>query len=181
MNPKLFLACDPGLTGAVAAIGSNGRFVGLFDIPTKIKESKSKKGTKAKVKRKVDGLEFHDMLLNMTDLEPEDVFMILESQVAMPPTSGGKMGTASLMSLGDTFGSIRTSIEIAKIPYKEVNPRSWKGMYKIPGEKDGGKKYALSLARMLFPQAPLKLMKHHNRAEALLLAKYAFDTNIPDI
>jgi len=176
MKPKLFLGVDPGITGCVAAISSTGGYVGFFDMPTIEKPGKAKAGTKAKVKRKVDGNELYNQLLGLIDISPTEVVLVLEGQAAMPPPKGGKsIGAASLMSLGHTYGAIEAAIQIAGVKYEIVYPRTWKGKWKIPGEKNGGKKYALSIARMLFPKAPLKLMKHHNRAEALLLARYAFE------
>ena len=179
---KLFIGVDPGLTGAVGAITSTGRYFDCFDMPTVEKESKAKAGTKAKVKRKVDGFDLHKMLMQMVDLDVSEVVLVLEAQSAMPPAKTGEkqrsMGSASLMSLGHTYGMIEATIQIAGIKYSVVHPRTLKNFYKIPGEKDGGKKVALSVARMLFRNAPLKLQKHHNRAEALLLARYGFDTYV---
>ena len=187
MEVKLFLGIDPGISGCVAAINSSGRYVGFFDIPTIEKPGVSKKKeTKAKVKRKVDGKELYNQLLSLTDIEPSECLLVLEGQVAMsPPKKKGEeqrsMGASSLMSLGHTYGAIEAAVQIAGMRYEIVYPRKWKNKYKIPGEKDGGKKYALSIARMLFPKAPLNLQRHHNRAEALLLAKYAFDVYSEDL
>jgi hypothetical protein len=54
-----------------------------------------------------------------------------------------------------------------------VTPVVWKKALKLPGGKN--KKPALRLARETFPNVDLRLEKHHNRAEALLIALWYCD------
>lgn len=188
MSVKIFLGCDPGLTGAVAALDSSGRYMGFFDLPTVEKETKSKGKTKAKVKRQIDGLELYNQLLSLCDLDVSEVVMVLEAQTSMARTKKNKKtgkieevknGVSSLMSLGHTYGMLEAAIQISGIKYTKVHPKTWKKFYNIPGGDDG-KKYALTVARMMFRDAPLKRVKDHNRAEALLLARYGFDHYVED-
>ena len=185
MDVKIFIGVDPGLGGAVAGIDSSGRFLFLFDIPTVEKKTKATKKTKAKVKRKIDGGELYKLILSNVDLDIEYCTALIEEQKVMHPKKiPGKpdktMGPTQTMSLGHTSGMIECAFQISEIKHRIIPAKTWKALYKIPGGKDG-KKVSLSLARMLFRSAPLNLQKHHDRAEALLLARYAFDTHVGDI
>ncbi len=179
---KLIIGIDPGITGAVGAVDQYGRYIGFFDLPSVEKKSSKKSGTKAKVKRKIDAKKMYECMIELIhDVPIDEVRVIIEGQAAMPPPKNKKddeqrsMGAASLMSLGHTHGMIEAVVQVMRLEYTTVYPREWKTYYKIPGEQNGGKKYALAVARMLFRDAPLKLVKHHNRAEALLIAKFGFD------
>jgi crossover junction endodeoxyribonuclease RuvC len=54
---------------------------------------------------------------------------------------------------------------------RKVQPATWKDWYSLTGKK---KAASLHTARTLFPALTdrLKLQKHHNRAESLLIAHY---------
>jgi hypothetical protein len=55
-----------------------------------------------------------------------------------------------------------------RMPIHPVQPRVWKAHYGLKSDKAA----SLTTARALYPSAPLNLAKHHNRAEAVLLAHY---------
>ncbi len=178
----IYVGIDPGITGAVAGISETGKFLFVFDMPTVEKRTASKNRTTAKVKRKIDAFELHKLLWQHLDLcKKEDVTIAIEEQKVMHPKKiPGKenrtMGPTSLMSLGHTYGSIEAVVQVAEIDYSITPSKKWKSYFKIPGEQNGGKKIALSLARMMFRAAPLKLQKHHNRADALLIARYLLES-----
>jgi hypothetical protein len=50
-----------------------------------------------------------------------------------------------------------------------VTPQRWKRFYGLGSNKGD----CLRVARELYPSAPLTLAKHHNRAESLLIARWA--------
>jgi crossover junction endodeoxyribonuclease RuvC len=55
------------------------------------------------------------------------------------------------------------------IPHTLVHPATWKAQIKLTGP---GKNVYRAHAQRLYPQAPLGRVMDHNRAEALLIAKY---------
>jgi crossover junction endodeoxyribonuclease RuvC len=63
-------------------------------------------------------------------------------------------------------------------PRREVLPKEWQRVIHEADpdrEMERSKHASLELARSLYPDAPLKLVKHHNRAEALLIARWVWD------
>ena len=146
------IGIDPGVTGAIAII--TGRMSTVIDIPVEI-------SGKGKVKKRVNACAMGDVL-KLCHRET----LYLEKTSSMPG-----QGVASMYSMGDTYGSIRGVAAALGIEVVEVRPQDWKAYYGLKKDKN----LALSLARIMFPTAELHLQKHHNRAEALLIAAYGID------
>ena len=149
------IGIDPGLTGAVAVLDKFGRLVNLHDLPT----AGNGKGS-AKVKNQISAPE----LANILQLYPNSI-ACLESVASRPG-----QGVAGVFSLGDSFGCIRGTLGALRIPLIMVSPNAWKNACGIA--KGADKDYSRTLALQLFPEANIGLKKHHNRAEAILLARH---------
>jgi hypothetical protein len=157
---------DPGLSGAVACIGVDDNHlvvVDLSDIPTL--------GDAAK--RELDDLSLIGWL---KEFKPDHVY--LENVRAMPSLPGAdgerrSMGAVSAFKFGFVAGQIRTCVRGCKVPFTLVEPVRWKRATGLKGGLEG-KEQARQAAIRLFPDAhgALNLKRHHNRAEALLLARY---------
>jgi hypothetical protein len=91
---------------------------------------------------------------------------IIERVGAMP-----KQGVSSTFKFGVAFGMLQGVVAALKIPVHFVAPSVWKSHYRLGSDKEK----ARALALQLWPaRADLfGLRKHHNRAEAALLARYA--------
>ena len=112
----------------------------------------------------VEVVDFDEALPRLKLLAPSIQFGYLEEVHAMP-----KQGVSSTFSFGTNYGWWRGVLQALEIPFKTVRPQDWqKGV--VP--KKGGltDKPGLDIARQMFPGAPLSLKKHHNRADAILLA-----------
>lgn len=149
---------DPGLTGAVGFL-RDGNFLDVQDIPTMLKGSGS-------VKMEVSPAELKRILLNSIPLG-EGIEVLLERVSAMPG-----QGSSSVFSFGDTYGCCRSVIALCGFPTFLVTPATWKKHFGIGRDKEE----ARALAIRLFPNAPLGLKKHADRAEALLMARYLYET-----
>ncbi len=152
------IGIDPGLTGAVGVL-SDGRFIAVEDIPTVLKGAGS-------VKYEIDASGLIRLLREHYKAE-EDCEAVLERVNAMPG-----QGTSSIFSLGDSFGCIRACIIAARFPTNYVTPQTWKKHFKLTSDKE----LSRSLAAKLFPDAELHLKKHADRAEALLMARWLYET-----
>jgi len=158
-NKTLFLAIDPGSEGAIGML--SGQNYTVIDIPTlKIKRGKGKKT--------VFDLPQIVKLFDILDdtVHNHQVVAIVEQ----PPPSMGK-------GKGSAYGQFRLGCAYAMWPLflisrgysvTEVSPGVWKKKMKISSDKET----ARYKAQRLFPKAPLSRKRDHNRAEALLLAKY---------
>lgn len=145
---------DPGATGGICCLDTVSGESHVTDLP--LIADKSLKW--------IDGLRLTDLLKtygpNMAIVERASVFP--------------NQGTVAGFHYGMVFGSILSVLQACHVPLEFVTPVVWKKALGLPGGKDktASKHAALNRARLLFPKADLKLEKHHNRAEALLLATW---------
>ena len=148
----IVIGIDPGITGAIAAIDSHGHSE-VFDIPVMA----NGKG-KSKVKNHVNAAGLAKLLSGYG----ADI-VYLERISSMPG-----QGVASMFSMGDTFGCIRGVCAAIGLPVEIITPQSWKKHYRLGSDKEIVRAKAIEL----YPEAPLSRKKDHNRAEAILIARY---------
>jgi crossover junction endodeoxyribonuclease RuvC len=152
------IGIDPGLTGAIGVL-NNGVFVAVLDMPTVAKGS-------GVVKNEVDPAGLITMLREYA-VAVEFTCVVLERVNAMPG-----QGSSSIFSLGDSFGCARSSIAACRFETVYVAPATWKKYFKLTSDKEQSR----SLAVRMFPEAPINLKKHSDRAEALLMARWLYET-----
>lgn len=152
------IGVDPGLSGAIGVL-SNGRYVTVEDMPVVAK------GGTGSVKNEVDPAGLIQLLRQHTSAE-EYVIVALERVNAMPG-----QGVSSVFSLGDSFGCARSAIAACRFEMVSVRPPEWKRYFKLGTDKEQSR----ALAVRMFPDAPLHLKKHSDRAEALLMARWLHD------
>lgn len=147
----VYLGIDPGITGAWAALDTHGDFVACGDIPT------------------MDGRVVASALKEsiLATINPVDGACIVIEQVhAMPG-----QGVTSMFNFGHSCGVVAAVADMLPYPVSFVTPQRWKKHHGLIGTK---KADSLKKARVMWPDAPLKLAKHHGRSEALLIAAYWF-------
>jgi len=171
----LVLAVDPGLSGACAVLDHNG-IRALFDLPTMRDDSV---GEDAMVQRKIDARAFTRMVLAACPIGTS-VFSVLEKVGAV---GGKKNRTSAQIALVRAAATVETVLECLNWSPNYAAPQTWKKGFGLvqprglsPDEKQTDterKRASLAVARDLYPGAELHLAKHHNRAEAVLLAHWA--------
>lgn len=140
---------DPGTTGAIAFLNENNS-IELFDYPG-------------------DPVSAAEIISDWTNNHIVRL-IVLERVSAMP-----KQGVSSVFKLGHNFGCWDGILSALNIPFIIEPPRVWqKGLIRKTDGLDP-KSRAIAVAKRLFPTAPIKLKKHHNRADALLMAVHAFN------
>ena len=157
MSDVTIIGIDPGLTGAVARISIDGAEV--VDLPVMA----NGKGS-SKVKNQVNASELARILDELAS--PDGTIVFLERISSMPG-----QGVASMFSMGDTFGCIRGVCGALWLPTEVVTPQKWKKHFMLGADKEVVRARAIEA----FPEQPLGRKKDHNRAEALLIAKYGWD------
>jgi hypothetical protein len=166
---------DPGLSGALAFLDHHGVILAIDDIPTMANPDA---GPKTTIKREVDVCALRDLIRERIPAD-ESALCALEHVSVM----GGK-GSQAIVSLAATKAAVASVLRLAGYEVKRVPPALWQRFFGIrahgpnevgePGERLRNTKHqSLRMARELYPHAPLKLAKHHNRAEALLIARWA--------
>lgn len=136
---------DPGITGALAMIDTaHLDRVAIEDIPTAAKEiNVSELGNIIRTWR--PGL------------------VLLERVSAMPGN-----GSVSMFNFGRSYGIMQGAVCALDLPLTLISPRVWKRSFNLNTDKEQARLYAIRM----FPACAhhFKLKKHHNRAEAALLA-----------
>lgn len=160
---------DPGLSGACAFIGVQGS-AWIGDLPTLALDGGGM------VKRRIDGRAFALMVRDRCPAG-EPVFVACEAVHAMAGKNNALQTQAALVGV---LRAIEAVLDVLRLKAAMVHPQTWQAFYGLRGKKaepkTAGKPAAsLQTARALYPDAAamLALAKHHNRAEALLIAHYA--------
>lgn len=161
----IIIGIDPGQSGAVAIMqdspcqftepfGLNQLAISLYDTPT-IQAKKVEFNARA-------------MAALMPCVSTENrVHAFIELVGVMP-----EQGSVSGFRFGEGYGIWQGILAALGIPYTKVRPQEWKKamMAGRNKEKDASRLRALELFPHL--QEELKLKKHHNRADALLIAEW---------
>lgn len=157
------IGIDPGLTGAVAFI--DGEDAGVADMPT---GPFFKTGF---VKRAVRARSLREILQGLAG-DGERVPAVIERVHA-----GGGQGASSVFSLGMSFGIALAAIDaVPALELVMVEPGTWKKHFGLPRDKSASIAKAVSLWPAL-EEDFLARKKDHNRAEALLLARWFQETS----
>ncbi len=156
----IVIGIDPGLTGACAVLDHNG-LRAVFDLPTM---DIPDVGPKALVKRKLDGRTLRKQLLE-TCAANEPVLAVVEAVGVMAGKNNSIQTQGSLLR---TLGAVENTLECLNLVVVYAPPKVWKGFYGLKAEKNE----ARVIAQALYPDAPLKRVKDHNRAEAVLIAHW---------
>ena len=150
------IGIDPGLTGGVALLPEGV----IFDTPT----ASVKKGSSKKVYLVA---EMVSIVRGFGPRGPGDVHVYIEDVHAMPG-----QGVSSTFSFGRGYGLWEGIVAALGIPYTLVSPVRWKRAMMDGMSKEKGASRVR--AGQLFPglAGELGLVKHHGRADALLIAEY---------
>jgi hypothetical protein len=154
------IGIDPGLTGAMALICTRHGLLDVLDLPT------SDNGTASgSMKRWIDVDVLQRSLGNLSirfGFALDDVQVAIERPIPMP-----SLPAQTIASQFDTFGVLR-ALAMRVGPVRCVNPRDWKSIYGLTNDKSA----ARACAQRLYADAPVKRVKDHNRAEAILIAHW---------
>ena len=96
-------------------------------------------------------------------IDRQDAVICIEDVHSMPG-----QGVASTFKFGRAVGAICAVADMKFGVWHIVSPQRWKKAMGVSQDKDS----SLTLARELWPNAPLTRKKDHGRAEALLIAEY---------
>lgn len=147
----MILAIDPGNTGGLAFLGTlNETLLALYSMP--LTESLSAGHTR----HFVDGVRVAQLVR-----AHQPVCAVVERVSSRPG-----QGVAGVFAFGRGIGVLEGVLQTLGIPITYVAPQVWKkhhGLIKQP------KRASLEMARELYPDAELPLVKHEGRAEAILI------------
>lgn len=168
------VAFDPGVTGAMALMTCEGPLA-LHDLPT-VAVSRGERAGHSFVQRRLDARGIA-MLVRQACPRGTPLLAFCEHVQAFRTGPSSMQAEGSLMR---SLGAIEAVCDILQAPAQLILPQHWQSFFGLVGKgvetRDRGELPAsIRLARELYPQfaGELSLVKHHNRAEALLIAHYA--------
>lgn len=145
----VFCGVDPAsATGAIGVLDSEGNYIECFMIEHQDKH--------------IRAMVLKNALLRAIDPK-EGAEIAIEMLYSRPGQSASAMWT-----FARAVGAITAICELTNYPCHMVRPQVWRQFFHLPQ----GKHESLDVARMFWPEAPLKLKKHHNLADALLISEY---------
>ena len=158
-NQEVIVGIDPGVSGAICIL-RNGKVTMTCDMPIMVDGTKSK--------RQVNAAELANILINEKIGEHDKI--ILESVSAMPG-----QGVTGMFSFGQSFGVIKGVCAALKLPLHLVRPVKWKKHFNLlNSEKDASRTKVIEMFPYISSEVSKK--KDANKADAILIAKYFFET-----
>ena len=144
------MAFDPGVNGAIAVLDRDGRLEELLDVPV------------ITVKRKeIDVVALNRVVLRYAN---EDCIAGVE-QV----TSNAAPQAQASFTLGGSYYLFRGLCCANALPCERININTWKQYFSL---KNKDKDASRGRASELYPSADLSRKKDHNKADALLMARW---------
>lgn len=153
------IGVDIGMTGAVAAVDHRGT-CSVHDLPI-VEDAAGKR---------VHGRQLLDLLRQLVPIGERGALAF--EDVRVQAFAGHRMSHKTEGTLVAARGAVQAAGDIAGLTLVPVQPKTWKARYDLKGAEDKGR--AREIAVQLYPSAEhqLRRVKDHNRAEALLIARW---------
>jgi crossover junction endodeoxyribonuclease RuvC len=147
---NVVIGVDPGATGAIAALDTDGGIVAVHDMPHH------------------GGIVSPALIADiLSDLRlAHDLAVAWVERVhAMP-----RQGVSSSFKFGDAYGTVKGVLGGARVPLELVTPGKWKGDAGLTSDKGASRRRAIEL----WPEhsATFARVKDDGRAEACLIARH---------
>jgi len=160
-NKPLVIGLDPGISGAVAILDIDTmKCVDIHDLPIYTTPTKSRRsGT-------LSFIDVHKLSMIIDSYAKYVSIAVIEKVHAMP-----KQGVSSTFKFGYTAGQAHGILAANYLTVVPVAPNVWKPALGLSGPKQN----SIDMARKLFDKSNrfFRFKKHHDRAEAALMAYYA--------
>jgi len=161
---KIF-GIDPGLSGAIAILEKK-KVLSLFDMPVMAEGKKNKK--------QLNSAQLVD-ILRENSIGDDEIAVVVEQVNAMPG-----QGVTSMFNFGQTFGAIKGVCAALNLPIFFVRPSKWKKYFElINSSKDSSRTKVIEMYPSLSSQLAKK--KDVNKSDAILIARYYYETRLKDI
>ena len=159
------IGIDPGLSGAIAIL-ENKNVLKLFDMPVMAEGKKNKK--------QLNSAQLVNIIKKNIN-KSDDIAVVVEQVNAMPG-----QGVTSMFNFGQTFGAIKGVCAALNLPIFFVRPSKWKKYFElINSSKDSSRTKVIEMYPSLSSQLSKK--KDVNKSDAILIARYYYDTRLKDI
>ncbi|MAJ85519.1 MAG: crossover junction endodeoxyribonuclease [Candidatus Pelagibacter sp.] len=158
----IIFGIDPGLSGAIAVF-INNKISNVFEIPVMSEGKKNK--------RQLNSAHLVKLLKDNL-IDGREASVVVEQVNAMPG-----QGVTSMFNFGQTFGAIKGICAALNLPIFFVRPSKWKKHFNlINAQKDSSRTKAIEMYPSLSEELSRK--KDVNKADAILIARYFFETTV---
>ena len=158
----LIIGIDPGISGSICFF-QDGVIKDVVEMPTMIEGKKNKK--------QVNGSQiFNEISEKIKNIDKKNIKVVIEHVTAMPG-----QGVTSMFNFGQSFGILKGICSAMQLSVYFVRPAKWKKYFNlINSEKDASRTRAIEI----FPyySSNLSRKKDSNKADAILIASYFFET-----
>ena len=159
------IGIDPGLSGAIAVMHDK-KVINMYDMPVMAEGKKNK--------RQLNSSQLVNIIKENIN-ENEETIVVVEQVNAMPG-----QGVTSMFNFGQTFGAIKGVCAALKLPIFFVRPSKWKKHFElINSSKDSSRTKVIEMYPTLSAQLTKK--RDVNKSDAVLIAKFYFETKLKDI
>ena len=159
------IGIDPGLSGAIAVMHDK-KVINMYDMPVMAEGKKNK--------RQLNSSQLVNIIKENIN-EGEETIVVVEQVNAMPG-----QGVTSMFNFGQTFGAIKGVCAALKLPIFFVRPSKWKKHFElINSSKDASRTKVIEMYPTLSGQLAKK--RDVNKSDAILIAKFYFETKLKDI
>ena len=156
------IGIDPGISGAICFF-SDGKIIDVIEMPTMTEGKKNKK--------QVNGNQlFNEIKSHLSTTDQEEACVVVEHVTAMPG-----QGVTSMFNFGQSFGVIKGICSAMQLPIHFIRPTKWKKYFNlINTSKDASRSRAIEIFQKISEK--LKRKKDSNKADAILIASYYYNT-----
>jgi crossover junction endodeoxyribonuclease RuvC len=168
---KLIVGIDPGISGGVAIMDTEGNAKSWYPMPV----TNGKKNT-------IDPVGLSGLLMYKDDVLIADIIKlcVIEDVHAMP-----KQGVSSMFSFGRSLGIIQGVVATLGIPYQFVTPQKWKKTV-LDGFPNKDKNDAATFCNRRWPYADFRASTrskkpHEGIVEAMCMAEYGRRVLCPNV
>ena len=157
----LIIGIDPGISGSICFF-EEGKILDVIEMPVMTDGKKNKK--------QVNGAQIYNEIFKRIDTSHKDIRVVIEQVSAMPG-----QGVTSMFNFGQSFGILKGICSAMQLPMFFVRPAKWKKYFNlINSQKDASRTRAIEI----FPycSAQLSKKKDSNKADAILIASFYFET-----
>ena len=158
----LIIGIDPGISGSICFF-QDGVINDVLEMPIMIEGKKNKK--------QVNGSQiFNEISEKIKNMDKKNIKVVIEHVTAMPG-----QGVTSMFNFGQSFGILKGICSAMQLSVYFVRPAKWKKYFNlINSEKDASRTRAIEI----FPyySSYLSRKKDSNKADAILIASYFFET-----
>ena len=161
----LIIGIDPGISGSICFF-EKGRILDVIEMPVMTDGKKNK--------RQVNGAQIYNEILKRIDISKNEIRVVIEQVSAMPG-----QGVTSMFNFGQSFGILKGICSAMQLPMFFVRPAKWKKYFNlINSQKDASRTKAIEI----FPyfSAQLSKKKDSNKADAILIANFYYETHKKD-